>query len=371
MYFIGLMSGTSMDAVDAVIVHFYDDRPDIDIVAYRQYPFKTEIQQRTRAVDVNSSLEEISELDSILGKEFANAVVQILRDSDIDKTDVPAVGSHGQTVLHLPDSAWPRTMQIGDANIICQHTGITTVADFRRADMAAGGQGAPLAPAFHAWKFRRPGLDRVVLNLGGMANITVLPAGTECEILGFDTGPGNALMDLWTQHHLGKDFDEQGTWAASGTYQSSLLDNMLTDPYFTAPPPKSTGKDDFNLGWLNTFLTGLDAEVNDKDIQATLLELSIRSISDAVRDYAPETEEIIICGGGIHNTALMDGLRQQLNGVALHSSAKYGLDPDAVEAVAFAWLAKQRLEGKPGNMPSVTGARRPVVLGALYEPVGR
>ena len=291
----------------------------------------------------------------------------MLEENAITPQQVRAVGSHGQTILHLPGATPPRTLQIGDPSRISGLTGITTVADFRRADMAAGGQGAPLAPAFHAWRFRNHGSNRIVLNIGGIANITVLPASGAVDVTGFDTGPGNTLMDAWIQQCLNQDFDNQGRFAASGRVQDELVRLMLADGYFSAPPPKSTGKDDFNLAWLATFIEQAGKTFSNEDVQATLLELTAVSIANAILQAAPETDEILTCGGGIHNPVLMQRLRSLLPGIEAKSTSAYGVDPDAVEALTFAWLAKQRLENIPANLPSVTGAKKAVVLGAVYQ----
>ncbi|MGI9229572.1 MAG: anhydro-N-acetylmuramic acid kinase [Gammaproteobacteria bacterium] len=363
MYYIGLMSGTSMDAIDAAIVDIGDT--SLAVLDYRQYPISRDIQARVRAINLTSDLQEVTELDNIIGQLFADAVTRILQQNKISKDDIVATGSHGQTVLHLPDADCPRSWQIGDANIIAARSGITTVTDFRRADMAVSGQGAPLAPAFHNWYFGSTDKKTVVLNLGGIANLTLLYKDT---ILGFDSGPGNGLMDQWIQQHKAADYDKDGDWALSGRCDAGLLQQMLQYRYFALAPPKSTGRDEFNLQWINTLLEQIKPRPADEDIQATLLQLTIQSISEALGRYAEEAEAVIVCGGGIHNTALMQGLKTQLAGLAVSSSAEHGIEPDAVEAVTFAWLAKQRLAALPGNIPSVTGAARPVVLGAIYAP---
>jgi anhydro-N-acetylmuramic acid kinase len=364
--FIGLMSGTSMDAIDTVLAEITDQ--DLEVLEYRQFPIPRDLQARVRAVHGGTPVEDITALDVILGEAFAGAVNDILAASHTAAGEVAAVGSHGQTVLHLPSDKHPRTLQIGDPNIIAARTGITTVADFRRADIAAGGQGAPLACAFHAWRFRAPDRTRVVLNLGGMANITVLPADADVRVTGFDTGPGNALMDLWIQDRLGRDYDEDGRWAGAGAVDDELLGLLLDDPYFNLPPPKSTGKDEFNLAWLKDKLNGLGRKPEPESIQATLLELTIRTVAAAIDTVALEAQEILLCGGGARNPLLVAGLEQALPGRQVRTTAVYGVDPDAVEAITFAWLAKRRLDGLPGNIPAVTGAVREVVLGAVYRP---
>ena len=270
--------------------------------------------------------------------------------------------------MHLPGATPPRTLQIGDPNQISGLTGITTVADFRRADMAAGGQGAPLAPAFHAWRFPRMApATRVILNIGGIANITILPASRTSEVTGFDTGPGNTLMDAWIQRCRDLDFDDRGGWAASGRVQEDLIKLMLADSYFCCAPTEKHRQRRLQPG-----MAGICSAENsgvvcrNEDIQATLLELTAASIANAVLEHAPETDEVLTCGGGIHNNLLMERLQGLLPAIPIKSTADYGADPDAVEALTFAWLAQQRLENVPGNLPSVTGARKPVVLGAIY-----
>ena len=366
MYYLGLMSGTSMDAIDAAIVD--TDGDDLEIIDYRQFPLNETVQRALRKAAPSSSISEITGLDALLGGLFGNAALALLADNRIAAQQVRAIGSHGQTIMHLPGATPPRTLQVGDPNQICRLTGITTVADFRRSDMAAGGQGAPLAPAFHAWRFRTTRSNRIVLNIGGIANITILPADSASEVRGFDTGPGNTLMDAWIQQCLKRNYDEQGSWAASGKVQEDLIKLMLADDYFSASHPKSTGKDDFNLAWLASLTEKTGTACKEEDIQATLLELTAASIANAILDCAPGTDEILTCGGGIHNLVLMRRLQSLLPAIAIKSTADYGVNPDAVEALTFAWLARQRLENIPANLPSVTGAKKPVVLGAVYEP---
>lgn len=365
MLFMGLMSGTSADAIDAALVNLAGN--DLEIMDCRQYPLAAGLQEALRGINLSASTEAVSELDGLLGRCFGQAALALLDTNGVDAGEVRAIGSHGQTILHLPWATPPRTLQIGDPNLIAGLTGITTISDFRRADMAAGGQGAPLAPAFHAWKFRSNRVNRVVLNIGGIANITILPRASEEEVQGFDTGPGNTLMDSWIQQCTGSNYDEQGRWAAAGNIQQDLLELMLADPYFSAPPPKSTGRDDFNLAWIARYGDKTGNACRDEDIQATLLELTAVSIAGAISTFSPATEEILVCGGGIHNTALMQRLRSLLSGMTVNSTGAYGINPDAVEAVTFAWLARQRMENIPANLPSVTGAGRSTVLGAVYE----
>ena len=366
MLFIGLMSGTSADAIDAALVSLAED--DLEIMDYRQYPLEAGLQKSLRGINPSSPIEAISELDRLLGRCFGQAALALLDANGTGADQVRAIGSHGQTILHLPWATPPRTWQVGDPNLIANLTGITTIADFRRADMAAGGQGAPLAPAFHDWRFRSNRVNRAVLNIGGIANITILPGDPGKEVRGFDTGPGNTLMDAWIQQCTGSNYDEQGRWAATGNLQQELLKLMLSDPYFSAQPPKSTGKDDFNSAWIARHEDKTDSACRDEDMQATLLELTAISIVDAISTFSPATEEMLVCGGGIHNTVLMGRLQSLLPGIAVKSTGDYGINPDAVEAVTFAWLARQRLENIPANLPPVTGAGKAAVLGAIYEP---
>lgn len=363
MYYIGLMSGTSMDAVDIVLTNI--DDTDIETHTYRQFPIPRSIRDKVLGINTRSEIGLVSELDAELGHLFADSVDKVLELAGVSREDVVAIGSHGQTILHLPESSHPRTLQIGDANIIAQRTGIDCITDFRRMDMAAGGQGAPLACAFHQWKFSHPSMRRVVLNIGGMANLTLLNKDKN-ETRGFDTGPGNALMDAWTQQHRDKPYDKDGEWAMSGQADNALLNIMLEDNYFSQPPPKSTGKDDFNLNWLSRQLKIRAQTLSVQDVQATLLELTAHSISNAIITHAGDADEIIVCGGGLHNTGLMERLKTMLQGMEICSSAVYGIDPDAMEALVFAWLARQRLEKQSANLPSVTGAAEPVILGAVY-----
>jgi anhydro-N-acetylmuramic acid kinase len=362
------MSGTSMDAIDVALVQI--DGKTFSLVEYDQLPIDDDIRKTVRRLSITSNIDEISRLDNVLGHLFADSVLNILKKANLNPRDISAIGSHGQTILHLPDAIPPRTLQIGDACIIAFRTGITTIADFRRMDIAAGGQGAPLAPAFHMAKFSSSDKHRVILNLGGMANITVLPKNISDEplIIGFDTGPCNALLDDWAQQHLDQPFDKNGLWAESGQIDNALLKDCLNDPYFDTPPPKSTGRDYFNMDWLNHILTGHQESISPADVQATLLELTVITICQAIKKYAAKTNELLVCGGGIHNPLLIESIRNELTGIEINSTDKYGLDPDCVEAVAFAWLAKCRMEGTAASIPSVTGASAPQILGAIYCP---
>ena len=366
--FLGLISGTSADGIDAALVRFDGDgraRPAFG----RSYAWDPAL--RARLVDLGQqaatvTLDEVAELDVRIARAFADAALQALADSGIDAREVAAIGSHGQTLRHRPHGPHPFTLQLGDPNTIAEHTGITVVADFRRRDVAAGGQGAPLLPALHAALLCSGTEDRAVLNLGGIANLTLLPRGAHADaalVRGFDTGPANALMDAWCRRHTGEGFDRGGAFAASGRIDEALLARLLDEPYFAGTPPKSTGREYFHLDWLQARLAGIESPA---DVQATLLALTARTVADALRATQPDTTRVIACGGGVHNPALMAALAAALPRCAVESSAAHGLDPDFVEAMGFAWLARQTAQGLAGNLPSVTGAAGPRILGGIY-----
>lgn len=364
MYYIGLMSGTSMDAVDAAVVQI--NGKTLNVLVFEQQPLPPDLSDALKAITADTPVSVIAELDGRLGSVFADVARHVISRSGVPASHIAAVGSHGQTVLHCPHADTAATVQIGDPNRIALRTGIKTVADFRRMDIAAGGQGAPLAPAFHAWLFRHPGVNRVVANIGGIANISILPANHEIPVTGFDTGPGNTLLDRWARRHLGQPMDEDGAWGRKGSIIEPLLEDLLADPYFSALPPKSTGPEYFNLLWLDGYL--LNSKPAPADVQATLEELSCRSIASAIRMNAPGTQEVLLCGGGVKNPGLMSRIRGHLSPIPVQSTSIHGIEPDGVEAVMCAWLAKCRVEGVPANLPSVTGANRPVLLGAIYDP---
>ena len=360
--YLGLISGTSADGIDTVLVRFV---PRLEVLAAHTFPYPGDLRERVLALARNHAaitLDALGRLDVEIGGHFAEAASTLLRDAKVAARDVAALGSHGQTVCHRPQGPFPFTLQLGDPNVIAERTGIVTVADFRRADLAAGGQGAPLLPALHASILADPSTPRAILNLGGIANITSLIPGE--PVLGFDTGPANCLLDAWSAHVRGTPLDQCGEWARSGHVNKLLLERLLDDSYFAAAPPKSTGREYFNLDWLDARLS---SGLAPADVQATLLQFSAQTIAEALRTHAPRVREVYACGGGVHNAALMDALRDVLQGAVLDTTASLGLDPDFVEAIGFAWLARARLEGAPGNLPSVTGARGPRVLGAVYD----
>jgi len=360
--FIGLMSGTSVDGIDAALVRF---APMPRLLHARTYPLPDALAAqvlRVSQAQAPVTLDAIGELDTRLGQALAQAANRLLEDSGTAPQAIRAIGSHGQTLRHRPVGEAPFTMQLGDGNLIAELTGITTVADFRRRDVAAGGHGAPLVPAFHAATLRSAGEDRAVLNIGGIANLTLLPAtGT---VGGFDTGPGNGLMDAWCLRHQGERFDRAGAFAASGNCSEALLDRLLAEPWLALPPPKSTGRDQFHEHWLADRLGGLALAA--ADVQATLNRFTAQSIADALRRQMPGCARLLVCGGGVHNPVLLANLAAALPDVLIESTASQGLDPDFVEAMAFAWLARETLANRPGNLPAVTGARGLRVLGCIY-----
>jgi anhydro-N-acetylmuramic acid kinase len=361
--YLGLISGTSADGIDAALVSFEDDTPRM--LGGLTHPWPDPLRQELLAVaqgEMAIDLDRLGRLDVALAACFADAAQHLLLETGVPAQAVAAIGSHGQTMRHRPGGSHPFTMQLGDPSVIAERCGIDVVADFRRADVAAGGQGAPLLPAMHAMLLAEVGRSRVVLNLGGIANVTVLAA--DGRVTGFDTGPANGLMDAWCQRHLGEAYDRGGAFAASGTVDRALLQRLLDDAYFTLPPPKSTGREHFHLAWLETRLAG--DTTRPADIQATLLEFTARSVADAIARHAPDASLALACGGGVHNPVLMARLAALLAPMTVASTADYGVDPDYLEAMAFAWLARQRLRGLPGNLPAVTGARGPRVLGAIY-----
>lgn len=360
-----------MDAVDAVLVDLSNNAQP-ELLKTHSQAFPDDLRESLLAL-TQPGLDELQRLalaDTRMSHLFVETTQALLHKAAVKASQISAIGSHGQTVRHQPSGPEPFSLQIGNPSLIAEHTGITTVADFRRRDMAAGGQGAPLVPAFHNTVFRSPEANRVIVNIGGMANITVLPSNPEGIVHGFDTGPGNVLMDTWVYQHLQKRMDENGQWAGQGKVHKALLTALMTDPYFALSPPKSTGRERFNRGWLETLLMNFSqspSALMPEDIQATLCELTAASIAEAIIKHAPHTRQTLICGGGAHNRTLLQRLCSRLQGIQVETTAVHGIEPDWVEAMAFAWLAQQTLAGKPGNLPSVTGARRAVILGGIYK----
>lgn len=363
--YIGLMSGTSADAIDAALV---DLQSIPQLLEQHTLPLPAEIRQQIHSLSLPSDneIDRMGALDVDLGKLFARTSLELLAKAGISTAQIAAIGSHGQTIRHRPpgSSEGTFTLQIGDPNLIAELTGITTVADFRRRDMAAGGQGAPLVPAFHRAIFHTQVKDRVIVNIGGMANITWLPA--QGQTLGFDTGPGNVLMDGWIHSHSGGSYDKNGVWAASGQAHPELLADLLADAYFTLPAPKSTGRESFNRAWLDKSLAKLVTPPSPVDVQATLLELTVATIADSICSLGQTAKEIYVCGGGAYNPRLMQRLQDLLPTDKVASTSVLGIDPQWIEAMAWAWLAQQTINHRTGNLREVTGAKREVILGGVY-----
>jgi anhydro-N-acetylmuramic acid kinase len=361
--YLGLISGTSMDAIDAALVDF--DVAPLRVIATSATAFDPALKRRmTALIDRAASvaLDEVGQLDVELGRAFAQAALSLMHRAGVGSSRVTAIGSHGQTLRHRPDLATPFTWQIGDPNTLAEMTGISVVADFRRRDVAAGGQGAPLLPVFHDQVFRSDSEDRVIVNLGGIANITIL--SRDRSVTGFDTGPANRLLDAWISLHEGKEFDAGGVWAAGGRIDDDLLSKLLDEPYLRLAPPKSTGRELFNLPWLQNKL-GLFSR-QPRDVQATLQQFTARSLADALRQYAPGAA-VYLCGGGAHNLSLLNAIAALIAPNRVTSTDALGLDPDYVEAIAFAWFAKRTLEGLTSSAGSVTGATGARILGGVYR----
>ncbi len=365
--YIGLMSGTSADAIDAALVDFSGDQPKL------LEHYSLELEREVRAVihqlarPGDNEIDRMGAMDHQLGELFAQAVGELLTRANLKPQKIAAIGSHGQTVRHRPPklNEYPFSLQIGDPNIIAQRTGITTIADFRRRDMAAGGQGAPLVPAFHAAFFQAADKPRAIVNIGGIANLTWLPS--RGQPLGFDTGPGNVLLDAWIHKYKGEPYDRDGAWAGSGQLDTALLERLLKHPFFHQTPPKSTGPEVFNLDWLGAELASLDKELAPEDIQATLLILTAQSIAAALQGLEDGIKaEVYLCGGGAYNLALSVALQTLLPDHHISDTGDLGIAPEWVEAAAFAWLAHQTHNRLTGNLPAVTGASKELILGGIY-----
>ena len=360
-HYVGLMSGTSLDGVDAVLADI-GATGQIRLLRTHYLPYPDALRAQLLALHTPQpdEIHLAACAANGLARLYAEAVKTLLNDFAPGR--VRAIGCHGQTLRHRPADGY--TLQIGNAALLAELTGITVVADFRSRDIAAGGQGAPLVPAFHAQALGRPDTHRVIANIGGIANITDLPVnGT---VRGWDTGPGNMLLDAWIKRHSGAHYDRDGAWAASGSVHPDLLAALMKHDYLQRPPPKSAGREQFNLDWLDAVLSSQDQAIAPADVQATLLEFTARSLADAVKRECTGAQELYLCGGGAHNGALTQRIRAQLPDVRVMTTAALGIDPDWVEALAFAWLARQTLHHAPGNLPAVTGARGERILGAIH-----
>ena len=366
--YVGALSGTSVDGVDVALVQF-DPHPKLVATHAVTFPAPLRSELLALCVPGENEIDRLGRADVALGQLFAQAVNELLAHAGVAPRTVRAIGSHGQTIRHRPGFAPAFTLQIGDPNVIAAATGIPVVADFRRKDVALGGQGAPLVPAFHAAIFRDAQRDRVVVNIGGIANLTALPAASAAPVLGFDTGPGNTLLDAWSRRVLKAPMDRDGALAARGRVVPALLRALLTEPYFTQPAPKSTGPEHFSIAWLDRHLSALPALPSDADVQATLLALTVETLAAAIESL-PQVHhpDIFICGGGARNPVMLAALRSRLPAQRVATTEALGVSTLWVEALAFAWLARQRCHAEPGNAPAVTGASRPAILGGLYLP---
>jgi anhydro-N-acetylmuramic acid kinase len=358
--YIGIMSGTSLDGLDFALVE-QTDRTALLGTHYEAMPDQLKQDLLALCSSGPDELARAAMAEQAWAELASLGIEKLLHSLDIDRSDVRAIGSHGQTVRHEPQRRF--TIQIGHPSLIAERTQINVVSDFRRRDMAAGGQGAPLVPAFHEAMFGDVNRPRAVLNVGGFSNLSLIHPGR--TVSGFDCGPGNVLLDAWIHRHKGHSYDRNGEWAATGEVNNRLLDALLSDSFFTKQGPKSTGRELFNLAWLDHQLKH-GAELSASDVQATLLELTAKSICEALMSAQPDTQDLLVCGGGAHNTTLMARLQALLPGCRVVSTADFGVEPDWIEAMAFAWLAHCCIEGIPANRPSVTGATGLRVLGAIY-----
>jgi len=375
--FVGLMSGTSVDAVDAALLEIDASGFGIRTGGFTSVALDDALRDELHALQARGAneLERAMSAAATLADRYAEAVDALLVATGLHASQITALGAHGQTVRHRPGRGY--TIQLLDAARLAERCGIAVVYDLRSADVAAGGQGAPLVPAFHAQVFRSPLERRAIVNLGGIANVTLLPAdcGSDEPVHGFDTGPANTLLDAWCLRHTGRRFDEHGAWARSGRVHEALFARLLDEPYFALAAPKSTGRDLFHLGWLDDALAAVHAgeptpnpapEPTAADVQATLVELTAVTVARACSDYG--VQAVYACGGGTRNDFVMERLGARLAPIGLQTTAALCIDPQAVEAAAFAWLAAQRIDSKPGNLPAVTGARGPRVLGSIADP---
>lgn len=364
--YIGLMSGTSMDAIDAALVDFSNDQPKL--LATEKSPLSDVLREELTKLYTSNliNIVKFAELDQKIALISVKTIEKLLQKTKYSAKDILGIGSHGQTIFHYAHlSNHPFTIQIGDPNIIAEKTGITTIADFRRRDIAAGGQGAPLTPAFHNVLFRTKKEDTIILNLGGIANITYLPADLKASVLGFDTGPANCILDQWIRVHLKQWFDNEGTWAANATFDEALLNQFLSDPYFQLKPPKSTGPEYFNIKWISAHLAKLNRHISPASVQATLCELIAINVTMAINTFKTTGAVILLCGGGSKNLYLRKRLEKHCHQSVLLTDDR-GVSSDWLEAMAFAWIAKQTLAGLASNLPEVTGAKNATVLGGIY-----
>lgn len=361
---VGMLSGTSMDGVDAVLVNFSQGSMDLLHATCTPYPSAIRLTLDQLLETRQPPAKQVASLlDESLGRFFARVAQNLVREAGMEMRDISAIGSHGQNVWHQPRGDNPLTIQLGKGDLIAKNTSTTVIANFRVADLKAGGQGAPLAPLLHQHLFHTTAEDRAILNLGGIANLTILPARGAAT--GFDCGPGNCLMDGWTRRHLQKNYDKNGEWASKGQPNRILLERMFRDPYFGLALPKSTGLEYFNMTWLDNMLQA--SNPGELDVQASLAELTALSVAASLQESGLPAR-LLICGGGVHNSFLVSRIAATLPDVVVDSTARYGADPDWVEGMLFAWLARERLAGRAQHTPPITGARNAVLLGEIFEP---
>ncbi len=367
--YIGVMSGTSLDAIDCVIVDFSNENIPQLIQHYSQ-KIPSELKQSLLSLTIahENEIELMVKMDVELGDLIAECCLQVLKNASLTSNNIKAIGSHGQTIRHYPHPSFASSLQIGDANIIAERTAIKTITDFRRRDMAANGQGAPLVPPFHQLLFAHDKLKTSVVNIGGISNITCL---NDAQVIGYDTGPGNTLLDIWCQKHFNCDFDENGEIATSGHVCDDLLQQYLSDPFFLKKFPKSTGREHFGQTWLaqqhQQFKITQQYLPSNTDILTTLVELTAQTITQEIKNTQNDCAQLLVCGGGAQNTFLLKRLQSLSPQWSVKTTDDVGIASQWIESMAFAWLAKQTLEGKAGNLPSVTGARHPAILGAIYQ----
>ncbi len=362
--YIGTMSGTSMDGLDLIAVDFNQSQVHLLFSKTIPYPDKLRDELTGIALNPDATINQMCKLDTLLGQFYAATINTFIDTNNINRKDIVAIGSHGQTIRHNIDHDSPYTLQIGDPNIIAAKTGVTVVADFRRRDVALGGQGAPFATAFHNQVFRSDKINRAIINIGGIANITFLPADNNKPVCGFDTGPGNTFLDAISSQFFQEKFDSNGKHARSGKIHTEILKTMLEiEPYFKQNIPKTTGTDYFSPDWLERFQI---KDIPPQDIMATLVELTVLNLCNGIQSLPEQIDECYICGGGAHNSYLLERLKHHLQSSSIETTESLGVHPDWVEALAFAWLAQQTMQKKPGNLPSVTNAEKFTILGAVY-----
>jgi len=358
--YVGIMSGTSLDGIDAALLDLSSSTPLLLATHYQAYPDTLKDTLLALHQPAHNELHHTQLVANELARYYADTTLALLHSAKVTPQQVRAIGCHGQTIRHRPEDGY--TVQLGNAALLAELSSVTVVNDFRSRDIAAGGQGAPLVPAFHHKMLRHSGTHRVIVNIGGISNLTNLAPDQPTS--GFDCGPGNLLMDAWVKRHFGQSYDKDGAWAASGNVIPALLQALLDEPFFHAAPPKSCGRDLFNMQWLEQHLHGDDPPA---DVQATLLELTGHAISAAIKKHCAGATEVYLCGGGAHNLALLNCLKQMLPDCQIQLTDHLGIKADWLEAIAFAWLAQQTIQGQCANLPEATGARHPCILGAIYQ----